>query len=84
MSISIAAGPNVKNVSMTLIDIPVVYGDLSGTVVDQDGKPLSDVTVMLGSTPATTNVSGMYYFINIPPGLYQLSFTKTGYQSVTI
>ena len=47
------------------------FGTLSGTVtLTPGGTPISGATVTFGSRTATTNVSGVYIFSNLPPGTY--------------
>ncbi|HBC47369.1 MAG TPA: hypothetical protein DCZ43_10010, partial [candidate division Zixibacteria bacterium] len=73
------------HVSMNMTIIPIIPGTIEGLVYDADGvTPLADVIVdtydPLDQLVAidTTNSSGIYSLF-VPPGLYNESFTKTGY-----
>jgi hypothetical protein len=74
----INAGRNTLNVTMTLIT-----GTLSGVVTDGSGNALSGVSVSIQGTTATTVSDGSYSINNIPPGSYTITFTKSGYTTVT-
>jgi tetratricopeptide (TPR) repeat protein len=63
-------------------------GMVRGTVVDEQGAPLPDVRVELqysGERPhkfvRMTDKKGGYVRIGMPPGPYQLTFSKDGYQA---
>jgi hypothetical protein len=85
MSITIAAGNNERNVEMVPAVVPPSKGTLSGVVTDATtGYPLSGVTVNLGGATTTTDSGGNYGFSNITPGTYTVTFSKSGYTSVTI
>ena len=79
MSIEIKSGDNYQNVMMVAI---TETGTLSGRVWNQDGYPIEGVMVNLGGTIAYTDNVGNYSFVDIPPGNYNMSFTKSGYQQV--
>lgn len=82
MSITIVSGANVQNVQMVKIIVP---GTLTGKVTDSvTGAALVGVDVNLGGVHATTDASGNYSFGGIVPGTYPLSFTLSGYTTVTI
>ena len=60
---------------------------LTGTVHDQDGRPLAGVTVRLitraqGIRIGGTNSNGEFTFRDLGTGNYQLSFEKDGYATV--
>jgi hypothetical protein len=64
-------------------------GTITGTVVDQSGAVLPGVTVTLSSTAlirgvhtATTSASGLYKFIALPPGSYDLKFELSGFRTI--
>src|SRR5215469_16415488 len=65
-------------------------GTVVGLVTDQSGAVVPDVTVTLTdmATKAvrtiTTNAAGRYTFVNVPPGTYEVAFTKTGFAKVTV
>jgi outer membrane receptor protein involved in Fe transport len=64
-------------------------GGLGGTVKDSSGAVLPGVVVtvsgpnIVGVQSATTNESGFYRIINLPPGDYELKFTLGGFRTVT-
>jgi hypothetical protein len=64
-------------------------GGIVGTVKDASGAVLPGVTVSLtgativGTQTATTNADGLYRFINLPPGTYQLSYALGGFKTIT-
>ncbi len=63
-------------------------GSISGTITDQDGKPLPGSTVTLKGTAGTTlttvtGSSGGYAFHDVPVGGYDVLFEGNGYETVT-
>ncbi|MEN9816953.1 MAG: hypothetical protein RLZ32_833, partial [Gemmatimonadota bacterium] len=61
-------------------------GKLTGVVTDaESGKPVEGVAVVVQGTTlgATTNASGRYFIIQIPPGTYNVQARRLGYQAVT-
>jgi hypothetical protein len=61
---------------------------VSGTVRDEEGKPLAGVTVRLitrtqGVKIGGTNGNGEFSFRDLGNGNYELSFEKAGYLTVT-
>ena len=57
---------------------------LQGVVADEDGKPVADLEVIIVSpeeevTLIRTDVSGTFEFTAGMPGLYRLSFNKSGF-----
>jgi uncharacterized protein YfaS (alpha-2-macroglobulin family) len=63
----------------------VSTGTLVGVVTDQSGAVVPGATVTLTDTTTnterttTTNDSGRYVFVNIPPGNYNVTFSKTSF-----
>jgi protocatechuate 3,4-dioxygenase beta subunit len=54
---------------------------VSGHVLDQNGRPVPNVTVTLEGAPvapATTDADGFYSFSSVPSGTYDASATATG------
>jgi hypothetical protein len=80
---------NSNDLAHAVVQIPctmVVYvpGGISGTVTDAvSGDPLQGVTVTAGLFTGTTGDDGTYSF-TLDGGTYNVGFTKTGYQSVTV
>ncbi len=61
-------------------------GKLTGTVTDAEtGKPIEGVAVVVQGTTLgqTTNSSGRYFIIQVPPGTYTVQARRLGYQSVS-
>src|SRR5215467_4617829 len=65
-------------------------GTVSGMVTDQQGAvvPGADVTLTDTATSAsrktTTNDSGRYTFVNVAPGIYDISVSRTGFQRAVV
>ena len=65
-------------------------GTMVGLVTDQSGAVVPDVTVTITDIAtkavrtATTNAAGRYTFVNVPPGTYDVTFTKVGFARVTV
>ena len=60
---------------------------LSGTVKDQNGFPLADVTVRIQGLAAPTtmsNIQGDYELTKVPAGTYTFVFEHAGYQTYTV
>src|SRR5579883_312698 len=78
--------------AVLLLSAPILFpqtlttGDISGTVTDQTGGVLRDVTVTLknngtGATQTTrTNSDGVYRFSFVSPGSYTISTSASGFQ----
>jgi hypothetical protein len=64
-------------------------GGISGTVRDSSGAVLPGVTAsvsgpnIVGTQTSVTGGDGFYRFLNLPPGEYQLTFTMSGFKTVT-
>ena len=65
-------------------------GTITGLVTDQSGAVVPDVTVTITYTATkavrttTTNTAGRYAFVNVPPGTYDVVFTKAGFAKVSV
>jgi hypothetical protein len=65
------------------------YGSIVGTVTDPTGAVIADATVQLkntqtnGTQNAVTGSAGNFSFVNLLPDTYDLTVTKSGFQSVT-
>ena len=60
-------------------------GSLTGTVIDPSGTPVPNaaVSIVNEATHATTNAttsSGVYVASNLPPGIYDVSVTASGFK----
>lgn len=60
-------------------------GTVSGQVTDQQNAVIAGAQIMLTDTATnqtrttTSNDAGRYIFVNVPPGIYNLSVTKDGF-----
>jgi hypothetical protein len=65
-------------------------GTITGTVTDSTGAVVPDANVTIKDTAtgntrtATTNSAGRYVFINVNPGKYDVTITKSGFAKVSI
>ncbi len=63
-------------------------GSLIGKVTDNSGSPLPGVTVVAtspslqGQKTTTTNADGKFRLVLLPPGVYTVKFSLSGFQSV--
>ena len=60
--------------------------ELTGTIKDQSGIPIPEVTVTIPDLSAqiTTDTQGNFTTGRIPSGTYQITCTKTGFESQTL
>jgi uncharacterized membrane protein len=69
----------VADLSLTRIIVP---GTITGRVTDaEDGSPIGGATVTDGTRTTTTDASGEYTIANMPPGTYEVTASKSGYES---
>src|ERR1700744_3910856 len=64
-------------------------GGLTGTIVDAGtGAPVAGARVQISSpsdnATSTTDASGHFGFLTLPPDTYTVSVTKTGYQDLSV
>lgn len=80
-----AYGNNIFIDDVVISESAPTTGTLSGTVTSS-GNPLATATVSLVGTQqtTTTGANGMYSFLTITPGQYQVTCSKTGYSSQTL
>jgi outer membrane receptor protein involved in Fe transport len=60
-------------------------GKIAGMVFDADtGEPLTAVNVAVEGTQmgGISNLEGLYYVVNVPPGTYSVKATMMGYQAI--
>src|SRR5277367_6065072 len=73
----------------TSIQAQTSYGSIIGSVTDPSGAVVPDAQVSLKNTgtnatqTATTSASGTYSFVNLNPGSYSVTVSKTDFQSFT-
>jgi len=65
-------------------------GTITGTVTDPSGASMAGATVTetnigtAASTKTTTNASGEYVFVQLPPGMYAVTVEAQGFRKVTM
>lgn len=61
-------------------------GAVSGTVVDDEQRPLVDATIRLDplSRSTKTNVEGRFVFARVPVGVYEINASLDGYHASTL
>ena len=59
------------------------FFSISGTVYDENGKPLNNANVFLDGTTigVSSDIDGNYKLESIPPGLYDIVFSHIGYEN---
>lgn len=63
----------------------IVPGSIAGSVTDAaDGSPIVGAAVTDGTRIATTDASGKYTIADVPPGNYEVTASKEGYESLTV
>jgi uncharacterized membrane protein len=82
MTVNVLSGSSaVANLSLTEVVLP---GSITGLVTDaEDGLPIAGATVSDGTRTVTTDTSGEYTIADVPPGTYQVTASKSGYESST-
>jgi subtilisin family serine protease len=71
--------------SRAVSTVPVLPGKISGLVTDaKDGAVISGAQVSDGTRNALTDATGKYIIDNVPPGNYQVTASKSGYQSSSL
>jgi len=71
----------IADLSLTRIIVP---GTITGSITDaEDGSPIAGATVTDGTRTTTTDGTGKYTIANVLPGTYQVTASKSGYQSLT-
>jgi beta-lactamase regulating signal transducer with metallopeptidase domain len=64
------------------------FGSVAGSVVDQNGRPIAGVTLVLSNATAQTkyevksDVGGRYEFVSVPAGNYELTFEFAGMSTI--
>jgi thermitase len=76
----VSVGNAIANFSLSQIP-----GSITGSVTDaKDGSPIVGAMVADGARTATTDASGKYTIVNVPPGTYQVTVSKSGYYSSSL
>ncbi|MFO7445746.1 MAG: TonB-dependent receptor [Ignavibacteriaceae bacterium] len=72
----------------TILTMPIFYaqtGEIAGDVKEKDSKqPLIGASVVVNGTNygASTDINGYYRIINIPVGIYNVTISYVGYETV--
>src|SRR5579862_170282 len=68
----------------------ILTGSIGGTVTDSTGAVVPDVKVTTtspaligGARTLTSDASGNYKFLELPPGTYAVKFEKQGFKAYT-
>ncbi|MFQ3548583.1 MAG: carboxypeptidase-like regulatory domain-containing protein [Armatimonadota bacterium] len=80
-NVTVTAGQTItRNFTIT-----AQQATITGTVKDNANNPIAGATVTTntGGYSATTNANGVYTLSNIAPGTYNITASKTGYDSAT-
>jgi len=82
LTVSVLSGTSaVANFQLNEVIIP---GSITGTVTSaKDGSAIVGATVTDGTRTTTTDATGKYTIANVPPGTYQVTAGKSGYQTST-
>ena len=81
-AIVVSGGNALANFSLNEVILP---GSITGTVTDaEDGSAIAGATVTDGTRTTTTDAMGKYAIANVPPSVYQLTASKSGYQSSSL
>ena len=82
LAVNVLSGSTaVANFSLSPIIVP---GNITGSVTDaKDGVPIVGAVVSDGTRTVTTDASGVYTIAAVPPGSYQVTASKEGYESLT-
>jgi len=80
MTVNVLSGSSaVVNLLLTKVVIP---GTITGLVTDaENGSPIVGATVSDGTRTVTTDASGKYTIADVPPSTYQVTASKSGYES---
>jgi thermitase len=80
LTVDVISGNNaIADFSLSQIIVP---GSITGTVTDaENGSPIVDATVTDGTRTAATDATGKYIIADLPPGSYEVTVSKEGYES---
>jgi sugar lactone lactonase YvrE len=82
VTVSIDAGQNL-NIGTVALSPASLTAALSGIVGDQNGNPLADAIVTVGSASVLTGANGTYQITDLPPGPATITASKVNYQTAT-
>lgn len=77
-------GDSVLRIDMGCFEAPPysAIGQIIGQVIDASSQPVSGATITAGTATATTDTWGLYT-LSVEAGVYSVSCSKPGYQTVT-
>ena len=78
-SVTVTAGQSTQ--AATLQIQPINPGNITGTVVDGNGQPLSGATVSAAALSTSSAADGSYALNNLPAGQTTIQASLTGFQS---
>jgi len=80
VTVNVLSGSSaVANLSLTEVILP---GSITGSVTDaENGSPIAGATVSDGTRTTATDATGKYTIADVPPGTYQVTASKSGYES---
>jgi len=78
----LSATTALADFSLTKVLVP---GVITGSVTDaKDGSPIVGAAVTDGTRTATTDASGTYIIADVPPGSYDVTASKSGYENSSL
>ena len=81
----ISEGSPIDDATWTFATISVPAGELSGSVSDDIGSPVQNVTISVGTQKTgKTDANGLYSIQPIPTGKYDITYTCPGYLDLKI
>lgn len=75
-------GTSISTYAQTTSGIAGVAKDSSGAVMPGVTVTITSPAMIEGSRITTTDSNGQYKFVDLRPGVYAVTFTKTGFQTV--
>jgi hypothetical protein len=81
----ISEGSPIDDATWTFATISVPAGELSGSVSDDIGSPVQNVTISVGTQKTgKTDANGLYSIQPIPTGKYDITYKCTGYLDLKV
>jgi thermitase len=83
LTVNVASGSTaVADFSLNEVVVP---GTITGSVTDAaDGSAIVGAAVTDGTRTVTTDASGRFTLVDVPPGSYEVTASKEGYESSTV
>jgi len=80
----VSEGSPVDDYTWSFTTQPMPEGTLEGNVVDDAGSPVGNVSITVDQMKTATDPSGNYSIRSIPAGSYNVTFTKAGFETLTV